>query len=162
MAPRHPRAYRQTYQQDLAFFPIRILCCPTKRTLLQAIKDGSFSMWPVLTENLISKYIPESEITSKGHLDQQKQLPAAAAASNITPLSTKSGENTSEVLLQIFDPIEKNYSDLTGKLPVQSYRGNNYILVAYHYDANNILTTPLKNRTGPCILSVITQIHEKS
>ena len=53
------------------------------------------------------------------------------------------------------------YSDLTGQFPVQSDRGNNYILVPYHYDAKNILTTPLKNRTGPCILSGITKIHDK-
>ena len=55
----------------------------------------------------------------------------------------------------------KNYSDITGKFQVQSDRDNNYILVAYHYDANNILTTPLKNITGPCILSGITKIHDK-
>ena len=79
----------------------------------------------------------------------------AAAAANVTPLSTKSGENTSEVLLQLFDPTEKFYSDLTGQFPVQSDRVDNYILVAYHYDANNILTIPLNNRTGPCILSGI-------
>ena len=79
----------------------------------------------------------------------------------MTPLSTKSGEETSEALLQLFDLTEKKYSGLTGKLPVQSDRGNNYILVSYHYDATNILTTPLKNRTGPCILNGITKIHEK-
>ena len=33
--------------------------------------------------------------------------------------------------------------------------------MAYHYDANNILTKQLKNRTGPYILSVITKIHDK-
>ena len=33
--------------------------------------------------------------------------------------------------------------------------------MVYHYDANNITTTPLKNRTGPCILNVITKIHDK-
>ena len=44
---------------------------------------------------------------------------------------------------------------------MQSDRGYNYILVAYHYDANNILTTQLKNRTGPCILIGITKIHNK-
>ena len=44
---------------------------------------------------------------------------------------------------------------------MQSDRGNNYILVAYHYAFNNILTTPLKNRTGPCILSSIKKIHDK-
>ena len=44
---------------------------------------------------------------------------------------------------------------------MQSDRGHNYILVAYHYDANNILTTPLKNRTGTCILIVKSKIHDK-
>ena len=56
--------------------------------------------------------------------------------------------------------LKKVYSDLTGQFTVQSDRGNNYILVAYHYDANNIITTPLKNRTGPCILNGITKIHD--
>lgn len=37
------------------------------------------------------------------------------------------------------------YTDLMGKFPVQSSRGNNYVLVAYHYDANAILTKDLKN-----------------
>ena len=120
MVPRHPREYCPTPQQDLAIFYHQILCCPTKCTLLQAIKDGSFSTWPGLTETLISKYLPESEITEKGHLDQQKQQPAVAAEANVTPLFTKSGENTSEVLLHIFDPTETFYSDLTGNFPVRS------------------------------------------
>ena len=59
---------------------------------------------------------------------QQKQQPAAAAAINVTPLSTKAGENKSEVLLQLFDPTEQKYSDLTGQFPVQSDRGNNYMM----------------------------------
>ena len=107
MAPHHPRAYHPTSQQYLAIFYHQILYCPTKRTLLQAINDGSFSMWPGLTDNLISKYLPESEITAKGHLDQHKQRSASAAAENVTPVSTNSGENTSELLLQLFDPTEK-------------------------------------------------------
>ena len=44
---------------------------------------------------------------------------------------------------------------------MQSDIGNNYILVLYHYDANIILTTPLKNITGPFIPNGITKIHEK-
>ena len=55
----------------------------------------------------------------------------------------------------------KKYSDLTEILPVQLYRGNIYTLVAYYYDANNISTIPLKNRTGHCILNGITKINEK-
>ena len=98
---------------------------------------------------------------AKGRLDQQQQRPEALSDENITPIVTKAGENTNEILLLIFDPTEKIYSDITGKLPVQSEKGNNYILVAYHYDANNISTTPLKNITGPCILNGITKIHDK-
>ena len=44
---------------------------------------------------------------------------------------------------------------------MQSDRGNNYILVDYHYDANNIITAPLKKKTGPYIISGITKIHNK-
>ena len=56
--------------------------------------------------------------------------------------------------------LKKN-SDLTGQFSVQSERGNNYILVAYHYDANNNITPPIKNITGTCILSGITKIQDK-
>ena len=64
-------------------------------------------MRPGLTEKLFSKHLTESEITSKGHLEQKKQLPAEASAANVTHLYTKTGENTSEVLLQLFNPTEK-------------------------------------------------------
>ena len=51
--------------------------------------------------------------------------------------------------------------EATGNFPLQSDRGNSYILVAYHFDDNNILTTPIKNRTGTCTLRGLTKIHEK-
>ena len=38
------------------------------------------------------------------------------------------------------------YIDLTGRFPYRSSRGNEYVLVGYHYDANCILAEPLKNR----------------
>ena len=98
---------------------------------------------------------------AKGNLNQQKKWPVTEAATNLTPIVTNAGENTNEILLQIFDPTEKIYSDLTGKFLLQSDRVNNYIMVAYHYYANNILTTPLKNRTGTCILNGIKKIHDK-
>ena len=44
---------------------------------------------------------------------------------------------------------------------MKSDRGNNYILVSYHYDANNIFTTPLMNIAETCILYGITKIHYK-
>ena len=72
---------------------------------------------------IITKYLPESEITSKGNLDQQKQRLASDTAANVTPIETKIGENINEILLQTFYPTEKIYSDLTGNFTVQSDRG---------------------------------------
>jgi hypothetical protein len=40
--------------------------------------------------------------------------------------------------------LKKLYSDQTGKFPVQSSRGYNYVMVLYGYDSNAILSKPLK------------------
>ena len=40
--------------------------------------------------------------------------------------------------------LRKSYSDQTGKFPVQSSRGYNYVMILYDYDSNVILSKPLK------------------
>ena len=55
-------------------------------------------------------------------------------------------ECTNPVILKTVDCIEKCYTNQTGRLPITSRKGNKYILVAYHYDSNNIHAEPLKNR----------------
>ena len=42
--------------------------------------------------------------------------------------------------------IRKSYSEQTGKLPHQSTRGNQYVMILYDYDSNLILSNPIKNR----------------
>ena len=64
-------------------------------------------------KKIISDYLSESEITAKGKLYQQKQWPVSEAAVNLTPIATYAGENTDEILLQIFDLTVKNDSALT-------------------------------------------------
>ena len=39
----------------------------------------------------------------------------------------------------------KEYMDLTGRFPYFSSRGNEYVLIAYHYDANIIVRVLQKN-----------------
>ena len=106
MAPRHPRSYNPTYQEDLAIFYNQILYYKKNRTLLNAINYGSFVTWPGLTEKLISKDIPESEITPKGHLYLHNQWPVSSDTENITYIATKAGENRNEILLHLFDSTE--------------------------------------------------------
>ena len=51
------------------------------------------------------------------------------------------------VIPLIVDLTDKIYSYLPGQFTTKSPKGNQYILVLYHYDSNKILTEPMKNRT---------------
>ena len=42
--------------------------------------------------------------------------------------------------------ISKLYTDDTGKFPVRSHSGNQYIMVAYHCDSNAILAVPFTSK----------------
>jgi hypothetical protein len=57
--------------------------------------------------------------------------------------------------------LQKSYSDQTGKFPVQSSRGYNYIMVLYDYDSNAILTKPIKTRQAGELTKAWTQLHTK-
>ena len=46
---------------------------PTTRTWIQAVKKGHFKTWPGLTDEAIQCYLPKSEATTLGHLDQQRK-----------------------------------------------------------------------------------------
>jgi hypothetical protein len=50
------------------------------------------------------------------------------------------------VYTQVYGVQETIFSDQPGRLPVQSYRGNNYIMVLVEIDSNAILIEPIKNR----------------
>ena len=51
--------------------------------------------------------------------------------------------------------------DLTGRFSYQSSRGNNYLMVAYNYDANAILVEVLKNRQASSIVSAWKSLNKK-
>ena len=40
------------------------------------------------------------------------------------------------------------YSDLTGRYPITSSRGNQYIIVCYHFDSNSIQAQVMKTRNA--------------
>jgi hypothetical protein len=56
----------------------------------------------------------------------------------------------------------KSYSDLTGRFPVRSDRGNLYILVVYLYDDNAILVEPIKNRGDGEQIKAYTNVLERA
>ena len=55
---------------------------------------------------------------------------------------------TNDVMYHLYQPelTGKAYLYLTGKFSYRSSRGNMYMLIDYHFDANVILSTPIRNR----------------
>ena len=54
------------------------------------------------------------------------------------------------------------YSDLTGRFPIHSYEGMNYIFVAYVYKLNPILLRSMKSREYASMVESFTSIYTKS
>ena len=133
---------------------------PSTSTFLDAIKRNFFATWPGLTPDIVRRYLPPSEASVKGHLDQQRQCKHNQPISDQQPPSaTVTRSHT--IYSAIIDPSAptgRTYSDLTGRFPVQSNRGANYILVVYEYDSNAILVRPLCNRTAPETKSVFQNV----
>ena len=58
------------------------------------------------------------------------------------------------------EPKNIVYTDQTGRFPVPSSSGNNYLLIAYDYDSNNILLRPIKDRSAKSLHTAIKDVHE--
>jgi hypothetical protein len=132
-------------------------CCfsPAHSTFIQAVKNGNFITWPGLDATSIHKYLPDSVATAKGHLDQEQQnlqstktKVSTSVQEDFFPTSPTPSVTTNEycALLFPFIPKSTGYTDLTGRFPHISARGNKYLLIVYDFDSNAILAEPLKSR----------------
>ena len=60
-------AFAMATKPDLAMYYHRSAFYPVPTTFISAINKGNFSTWPGLTAELISKHLPKSLTTAKGH-----------------------------------------------------------------------------------------------
>jgi hypothetical protein len=142
---------------------------PVETTWVKAINKGFFQSWPGITATAVHKYFPKSTATTKGHMDQtRKNTRSTQPLTEHPPTDTNTEqdpeeETDNEITNLLFATIDtttgKIYTDQTGRFPVTSSQGNQYILVLYDYDTNSILTEPLKNRTGTEILRTYQKSH---
>ena len=83
-----------------------------------------------------------------GHLVQKRQgvrstNPKLTATSSPEPKIPQVRSN--ELHIQV-TPISKLYTDDTGRFLIHARSGNQYIMIAYHCDANLILAEPFSSR----------------
>jgi hypothetical protein len=114
----------------------KYLFSPTKYAMLQAVKDGHLITWPGLTEDAINKHLKLTPAKAMGHMNQQRQNIRSTSKTLIADqptLDTDLGTKTHLVYAVVVDQGQ-HYTDLTGKFPVQSSKGNSYVMVCYVYD----------------------------
>ena len=58
-------------------------------------------------------------------------------------------------------PTGQISTDQTGRFPILSNRGNQYIMVMYAYDHNAILVEPMKNKCTTDIIATSTILHDR-
>ena len=140
---------------------------PSPSTFLDAIQHNFFATWPGLTTNIVRRHLTQTDATVKGHLDQQRHRKRKHPSPEEQPIPS-TGTRSHTIYAAILDPSAptgRTYSDLTGRFPIQSNRGANYILVVYEYDSNAIIVRPLRNRTASEIKrvfqSVIHYLHAR-
>jgi hypothetical protein len=53
------------------------------------------------------------------------------------------------------------YTDLTGKFPVWSSKGNSYVMVCYIYDCNCVKLIPMKSRSASEWVKAYDSVHQE-
>ena len=132
-------------QRDLVTFLHAACFSPVPSTWIDAIHAGHFTTWPGLTADLVRKHLPKSPATIKGHLNQQRKN--IRSTKDTSPIPTTPEPRSNIIFASTIEYTGQIYSDLAGRYPITSSRGNKYLLIIYDYDSNAILAEPLKNRS---------------
>jgi hypothetical protein len=98
-----------------------------------------------------------------GHMNQRLQNIRSTSKSPIekqpapdTDLGTKT-----HLMYAIVVDQGQLYTDLTGKFPVQSSKGNSYVMVYYVYDCNYVKVIPMKSRSDSEWVKAYDTIHQE-
>jgi hypothetical protein len=161
---------------DLVAFHHAALFSPSLSTLERAIEKQYLPPLPGLTLATLRKYKPDLEATTMGHLDNVRKNTQSTKKRNKKPLSKEEPPSQLEdqddafpqqqvarshhCYLTTSEPRQLVYTDQTGRFPIPSSAGNQYLLVAYDYDSNNILLRPIQNRTAESLTAAIQDVHD--
>jgi hypothetical protein len=141
----------------------KALFSPTKSAMLQAVKDRHLITWPGLTEDTINNHLKLTPATAMGHMNQRRQNIRSTSKAPIEkqqPPDTDLGTKTHLVYAVVVDQGQL-YTDLTGKFPVRSSKGNSYVMLCYIYDCNCIKVVPMKSRYASEWVQEYDSIHQE-
>lgn len=151
-------------QAQIVDYYHKVLFSPTASTMQYAV-DMGYVTFPGLSSEMIRKYPPNTIATSFGHLNQSRQGVRSTKQSievstntdftNADTIPKVNNLNNATHKIQtkiIITPHRQNYTDQTGKFPVTSSSGSNYMLIMFCEDINYIHGEALKSRMSTDIV----------
>ena len=141
----------------------------------KSIWNNNFVMWPELTEAVVEQNLPLSAATVQGHFHKQKQHLQSTKSckwqaddgqheeKDIFSPPTQPNKKCNQVTYILIDQEELTaaYQDMTRQSPCKLSRGNEYILISYHYDEMFIMGYLVKDRRSPTLTAAWQTIHKE-
>jgi hypothetical protein len=106
-------------------------------------------------------------VTTMGHMNQRRQnirstskTPITSDIEDVTVTPAGLGIKTRLVYAVLVDQGQL-YTDLTGKFPGRSSKGNWYVMVCYVFDCNYVKCVPMKSRSTSEWVKAYDIIHQE-
>jgi hypothetical protein len=149
-------AYHTATMAETLKFMHQCLFSPTVDTLCKAIDNNQLIGFPHLTSALVQKYLPESEATTKGHMNRTRRGLRSTTKTRETKKSIEAEDfvpkqdEAANVEIFVGATIGNQndgtiYTDQTGSMTDQSFHGKRYQFVVYEYRSNAILVRALRD-----------------
>jgi hypothetical protein len=162
-------AISHTGDYDFVRYWHRTLGSPTTATFIAAIEAGYLSFIPKLTAKMVRKHDPHSMETALGHSKRTRQKQNSTKVTRriefgdeieTDKIARESEEDwipkvreprSNKVIVKLLRPQQKrNFMDSTGRFPIASLKGNEYLMVFYCQDSNAIHAVPYSLRDAGC------------
>jgi hypothetical protein len=140
----------------------KTLFSPTKSAMLQAVKDRHLITWPGLAEDAFNKHLKLTPATAMGHINQRRQNIRSTSKTTSAEPTTPDIDLGSKTHLVYAVVVNQGqlYTDLTGKFPVISSKGNSYVMVCYVYGCYYVKVIPMKSRSTSEWVKAYDTIHQ--
>ncbi|KAL7482174.1 hypothetical protein ACHAW6_007869 [Cyclotella cf. meneghiniana] len=161
----HQPIYKCTNTNQLINFYYATMGYPVISTWCKAINKGYFRGWNGLTSDRVQKFIKPSQAIEHGHMDQRQANIQSTKPASIQPdhmvkhPQTPNNDKTNMVFMTMVDIDGQLFTDQTGRFPITSNRGHNYIVVFYAVDPNFIKSYPIKLRHRSEIIKAYTEVY---
>ena len=111
----------------------------------------------------LMKHLPPSISTAKGHMKQVRKNINSTKTQSTLPNTEETMEiletRSNNVFTDIIDPQERIETNINGRLPVTSNRGNKYLFILYDHVSNCIIVRTMKNRTEKEFIRIFQDLH---